>query len=95
MSNKDRRHSGWVTPRLTTKAKHKHIVDECLEPQPFYDEWFNYRDGMRNWRRDRTKIKPWCLIHEHNDIELKRNNFKLRRLLKRRIARKSQYLYID
>ncbi len=93
MSSKDRRRSGWVTPRLTTKNKHKEIVTECLEPQPFYDDWFNYRDGQRNWRKDRTKIKPWSLIKQNDDKELMRNNFKLQKLLKRRIAKKSQHLY--
>ena len=93
MSQKDRRHSGWVTPRLTTKNKHKEIVAECLEPQPFYDDWNNYRDSFRDWRRDRTKIKPWSLIKQNDDKELMRNNFKLQKLLKRRIAKKSQHLY--
>ena len=94
MSSKDRRHDGWVTPTLTIKAKHKEIVTECLEPQPFYDDWNNYRDGMRDWRRDRTKIKPWSLLRELGDKDLIQNNYKLQKLLKRRIARKSQHLYI-
>ena len=93
MSQKDRRHSGWVTPRLTAKDKPKHIIAECLEPQPFYDNWYDYRDGQRNWRRDRTKIKPWSLLKQFNDKELIRNNFKLKRKLKIRIAKKSQHLY--
>ena len=93
MSQKDRRHSGWVTPRLTTKNKHKKIVQECLEPQPFYNDWNNYRDSFRNWRRDRTKIKPSHLLKEFGDKELIRNNFKLKRQVKIRIAKKSQHLY--
>jgi len=93
MSSKDRRHSGWVTPRLTTKNKHKEIVAECLEPQPFYDDWNNYRDSFRDWKRDRTKIKPWSLLRELGDKELIRNNYKLKRKLKIRLAKKSQHLY--
>ena len=89
MSSKDRRRSGWVTPRLTIKTKHKEIVQECLEPQPFYDDWNNYRDGMRDWRRDRTKIKPLHLLKEFDDKELIQNNLKLKRLLQRRVAKKS------
>lgn len=63
MNKKDRRHSGRITPRLAGKPtmKYSEIKEEALEPQPFYDDWSNYRDGFRDWdlikRKKRDKIK--------------------------------------
>ena len=60
MNKKDRRHSGRVSEKSIIKAKRKEIIDECLEPQVYYSEWDNYRDGMRDFCRDKTKTKKLC-----------------------------------
>jgi len=54
MNRKTRRHSGRVWPRLLDKAN-AHLV------QPFWDDWVDWRDGMRfnfskSWK-DKTKKK--------------------------------------
>lgn len=61
MNKKDRRKSGWVTPRIVQPTKYDKLIEDCLEPQPYYDEWVNYRDGQRDksyfeWKkRDKKK----------------------------------------
>ncbi len=85
ISKKARRHSGWVTPECTIKAKRQWLVDNCLEPQIFYDEWESYRDGFRD-HGDRTKITtcPLCV----NDLLFDMFNKKNKKLIQRRKARK-------
>jgi hypothetical protein len=62
---KDKRHSGRITPRLPKHPgmKYSEIISEGLEPQVFWDDWQDWRDG---WRRgnyfDRTKTK----INQHH-----------------------------
>ena len=62
MNKKDRKHSGRVTPKiLKPKMKYDEIKKEALEPTFKYDEWENYRDGMRDLdshkRRQKDKLK--------------------------------------
>lgn len=85
ISKKKRRHSGWVTPETTLKAKRKWLIDNCLEPQPFYDEWKDHRDGFRD-HNNRTKITscPRCIEHYGFAVFNKKN----KRLIKRREAMK-------
>ena len=46
-NTKDRRHSGRVEPRLVKNANPKEIFEEGTEPQEFWDDWADYRDGQR------------------------------------------------
>ncbi len=48
LSKKDRKRSGWVTPKISQKGKFSEMIANAEEPTPFYDEWFNYRDGFRD-----------------------------------------------
>ena len=92
------RKDGYVTPNLTIKGKKKEIINECLEPQPFYDDWAEHRDGMRDWRSDRTKIKKlpnWKLKEKINwwnrnskEYTTEETNKKNKKLLKVRKAKK-------
>lgn len=87
-SSKARRHDGWVTPLSTIKTKKQILIDECLEPQPFWDDWNENRDGMRGYP-DRTKIQSelmWCAEW----LEVSRWNKKNKRLLYRRKLRKQK-----
>jgi hypothetical protein len=52
-SKKLRRHSGRVTARLVLKDKKDIIINECLEPQIYWDDWNDYRDGFR-YSKDNT-----------------------------------------
>ncbi len=56
VNRKARRHSGRVYSRTTIKAKKKPIIDNCLEPQEHWDDWVDWRDGMR-FPGDRTKLR--------------------------------------
>lgn len=50
VSKKNRRHSGRYTPRLVCGGmKYSDMKDEALEPMEVYDDWTDYRDGMRDW----------------------------------------------
>jgi hypothetical protein len=50
---KDRRNSGRVTSRSTFDGMGKKvIIENCLEPIEFWDDWKDYRDGLR-----RKKLK--------------------------------------
>jgi hypothetical protein len=87
MNKKQRRHDGWISSASTIKAKRSSIIAECLEPHEFWDDWEDYRDGLRGYD-DRTRIRP-----EHSMFsdyfQVKRWNKKLKRMLKIRKARKS------
>ena len=94
VTKKDRRHSGYVTPKATI-SKHD-LFREDLFINEYYDEWNNYRDGFRDWFRDFKSIK------NVNPIRLKFNdqlynkrikmNQKQKKLLKRRKCRKMKFL---
>ena len=84
-TKKDRRHSGWVTPNLTIRCKKQFLINNCLEPQEFYDDWTDYRDGYRS-SIDKTKIRRGCISWFENDRL--RYNKKNKLLLKRRKAKK-------
>lgn len=62
MRKKHKRHSGRYTPRFAGKVqmKYSEITAEALEPNVEYDDWLNYRDGMRDhayyeWKRKDKK----------------------------------------
>lgn len=64
VNKKTRRHSGRYTPKLVDRGmKYSEIKENCLEPQEEYDDWSDYRDGMRDlkylrWKqRDKKKMK--------------------------------------
>jgi hypothetical protein len=84
-----KRKSGYYTPDLTIPKKE--LFNNDLFLNPIYDEWNNYRDGLRDWFSDFKSIKK---IHKHrawNDELLEKRismNKKQKQLLKRRKARK-------
>lgn len=59
ISRKDKKHSGWVTPRAVKKSgmSYKEMFEEGLEPQDFYDDWKDWRDGQRNYFKDASHYK--------------------------------------
>jgi hypothetical protein len=81
MSKKDRRNSGRIYPRVTKGVPVKKLIEEGLEPQCYWDDWKDYRDGFRN-NKDRSHIYPVTVSWARFDV--KKNNDKLRRLLARR-----------
>lgn len=94
VSKKDKRRSGYVTPVATVSRKE--LLENDLVIEPFYDDWKDYRDGMRDWFRDFKLIREnvwgrwWC-----QELADKRNrmNNKQKKLLQRRKARKSKLFF--
>jgi len=55
-SKKIRKHSGRYTPRIIKpKMKFDEIKEKAFEPNEEYDDWLNYRDGIRDYRSMRNK----------------------------------------
>ena len=79
MNKKDRRNSGRCTPNSTITASKDFIINNCLEPQEYWSDWTDYRDGSRDWYGDRTKLKRFDSTHEYNS--------KLRKIITRRLKR--------
>ena len=80
-SSKDRRHSGRYTPVLHQKCvKFDDMNDEALEPREEYDDWINYRDGMRDTTGKERKLKE--IKKEH----LKKNEQKQIRRRKEKLV---------
>ncbi|MFA4887869.1 MAG: hypothetical protein WC595_06685 [Candidatus Nanoarchaeia archaeon] len=89
VSKKDRRHSGWVTPRMVISKKE--MIEHDLFLEDFYDDWEDYRDGMRDWFSDFKLIKN---IHGKKPFDKLlekrvRMNKKQEKLLVRRKKKKS------
>lgn len=48
MQKKDKKHSGWYTPRIESPTmKYSEAHAEAFTPNEEYDEWEDWRDGMR------------------------------------------------
>ena len=69
-----RRHKARRTPALlkNPKMKFKEIVENCLEPQPYYNEWLSFRDGFFNFpakeKKDRELKKG---LHKRRQKRIK------------------------
>ena len=78
---------GWVYPHTTMNGDKNYIINNCLEPQPFYDTWTESRDGQRGYL-DRSRFIPnYSQLMYWQKDKLTKNNNKLSRLLKIREAR--------
>ena len=55
VSKKDRKKSGYVTPRLTISKKE--LIENDLFVNPHYSDWDDIRDGFRDWYSDFKTIK--------------------------------------
>ena len=67
-TKKDRRHRGWRTPNISNPMmKFSDITKNALEPKIEYDDWEDFRDGMR-YNPDRKhffrKWRAWCFDEE-------------------------------
>jgi len=89
-----KRKSGYVTPNLIIPKKS--LIEENLFLNKEYNEWEDWRDGMRDWYCDYKLIKRVNIGMKsayHKDYEKRvKMNQKQKRLLKRRRARNSSSL---
>ena len=92
-SRKDKKHSGWVTPRTSKKGgmKYSEIIEEGLEPQDFYDEWASWKDGFRNWYVDASRFKKGMNKKKYNSYikEWAKPNRINKKLMKELMIRKA------
>ena len=91
VTKKDRRHSGYVSPRATISFKD--LEKYGLFINDFYDDWTDYRDGFRNWFEDYKLIKKIKIgqFSYNSELVIKRlkMNKKQKILLRRRKLRKT------
>ena len=85
ITKKTRRHCGRYTPRMAGKMKFSEMIKEALEPQLNYDDWRDYRDGLR-FDPDKTHIRSKN-IKFLRDTVIKFNT-KIKKLIERRRAKK-------
>lgn len=86
-TKKDRRHSGRVTPKCLIKAKREEIINECLDPQPYWNDWQDGRDGGRFANiGDGSKFMPPSAFDDEDleSFKILERNAKNNKLLKRR-----------
>jgi hypothetical protein len=86
MVEKWRKQKGYRTPHITIKAPREIILNEGLEPQPFWDNWCDPRDGDRG-SDDRTAIRDSNMVHAEY-FEVDKWNKKNKTMLARRQAKK-------
>jgi len=89
LNAKTRRHSGRVYPSCFG-ARKEILIEEGLEPQDYWDDWKDYRDGFRGCD-DRKMIRSEHMCGA-SYLDVKRWNKKLRLLFFRRKTRKAKNL---
>lgn len=89
MNNKKRRHSGYKSPNATVSKKD--IIKYDLFIDTYYDDWSDYRDGLRDCISDFKKIKKFVPRWINEEIRTKRvrMNMKQKYLLRRRLKKKN------
>lgn len=88
ITKKVRRHSGRYYPKPTNNDP-----EAQLYIQEEYDDWDNYRDGMRDWDGDNKKIIKRPNLYLCNTDKVRHMNKKNKRLLKRKKEMKNRNLY--
>lgn len=84
-SRKDRKHSGREEARPTVSKKE--MIRYDLNPEQYYDDWKDYRDGMRDRIRDNKTIKDVKSIMDSSDETVsfrEKMNLKQKKLSRRR-----------
>ena len=87
LNSKIRRHSG----RKYYGQNSNSDIENYTPLLVYWSDWYDYRDGMRNWFSDKTKIKhPKKFYYFESDLypETIRYNNKNKLLLLRRKAKK-------
>ena len=83
-SKKDKKRKGHQEANLTITRKE--ALKNSLEPISYWDNWCDWRDGMRDWYGDRTRFHK--ITYRYATYDIKENNKKLKLLLQRRKLRK-------
>ncbi len=91
MNKKKRRHSGRITTRTSISIKPKELINKALDPQEYWSDWDDYRDGIRCCT-DKTKIRSKYMWFAENH-EVERYNKKNKKLVRRRKKRKQKLMH--
>lgn len=80
ITKKLRRHSGRIIPRF--KGRKEILIEQGLEPQPYWDDWRDYKDGFRGCN-DRKMLRSRHMFGaEYFDVD--KWNKKLKLIIQRR-----------
>lgn len=85
-SQKIRRHDGRVTPRLVKGVPMKELIEQGIEPQVYWDDWKDYRDGQRGSNDRKLLRNPYMRAAKYFNVRYW--NAKIRKLIARRKLRK-------
>jgi hypothetical protein len=95
---------GWEWPRcdLLHFCKKQFIIDNCLEPTPYWNDWNDPRDGMRHCP-DKSKFRSkWMCCADYYEVDkynkkLKKMEYRRRQKLMRQkaILTGNVWLYLE
>ena len=91
-SKKVRRHSGRYTPRIALKEKFSEMIANAEEPLENYDDWRDYRDGIRI-NTDKTKIRNERVNYAMEKKKIKMFNKRLKNYFLIRLAKKARKFF--
>ena len=94
-SKKDRRKSGYVTPKATISKKD--LIEYDLFINPEYNDWQDYRDSFRDWYGDFKTIKKvnprvLCYDEEMYNKRIRMNKKQIRLMIRRKKKRYKKQL---
>jgi len=84
MNEKDKKRKGHIESKLLISPKEAKKLN--LDTVKFWDDWRDYRDGMREWYKDRSRFHK--TIYKYSYYDVNKNNKKLKRKEKIRKMRK-------
>ncbi|MBI2657138.1 hypothetical protein HYX08_00415 [Candidatus Woesearchaeota archaeon] len=86
VTQKDRRKNGYATPLATVSGKA--LVENDLFINPIYDDWDDYRDGFRDFKKIKNIDCSYRKYYDELYDKRMRMNKKQKKLLRIRKARK-------
>ncbi len=92
INKKVRRHSGRRRGRIVYGFNKRYLIEQGLEPLEYWDDWSDYRDGLRGSGDRKLLRSPFMVLGERFNVN--RWNNKLMRLIQRRYARKMKMKYL-
>ena len=91
VNRKIRKHSGRYTPKIPLKMKISEMIANAEEPLEVYDDWKDYRDGIRiNF--DKTQLRSERVNYGKEVIEIRNLNNKIKKLILLRKLKQNKLL---
>lgn len=87
---KDRTNKGRYTPKIPKPSmKYSDIIEEAINPEIEWEEWNDYRDGMR-FNPDRKQIRSVNMWHNNPEELIKSNNKNIKHEIIRKKRKKTR-----